>query len=301
MTTTTEAAPCEADNLAARVTRELARLERRDWELWLIVALSGIVGGCVLLCLLFPSAFLQRSEVHLELTISKRLFFFIIAVLILMNTYVVTRRAELRRLRRKLVASTIDSELVRLQSFTDPLTEVYNRRSLDEMAARYISRARRTQEPLTFLVVDLDHFKDVNTRFGHITGDFVLSEVAGLLRNATRGSDAVVRYGGDEFLIILAGTSKQNADVVVRRTYDYLRRWNENRPLENFELTVSVGAGEWSDGKTLDEVLDDADQDMYDCKHGNVAGNIVSRVAWPTAYTGPARENRAASLRQSPS
>ena len=300
MTTTTEAAPCEADNLAARVTHELARLEKRDWELWLIVALSGIVGGCVLLCLLFPSAFLQQNDVHLEVTISKRLYFFIVAVLILLNTYVATRRAELRRLRRKLVARTIDSELVRLQSFTDPLTEVYNRRSLDEMAARYISRARRTQEPLTFLVVDLDRFKEVNTRFGHITGDFVLSEVAGLLRNSTRGSDAVVRYGGDEFLIILDSTSKQNADVVVQRIYDYLRRWNQDRPLENFELTISVGVGEWSDGKTLDEVLDAADQDMYNCKHGNVDENIVSQVTWPTAYTGTASENQAASLRQSP-
>ena len=102
------------------------------------------------------------------------------------------------------------------------------------MAARYISRARRTHEPLTFLVVDLDRFKEVNTRFGHITGDLVLSEVAGLLRNSTRGSDAVVRYGGDEFLIILADTSKRNADVVVQRIHDYLERWNEHRPLDNF-------------------------------------------------------------------
>jgi diguanylate cyclase (GGDEF)-like protein len=295
-TTLTESNPCEADNLATRVTHELVRLEKRDWELWLIVALSGIVGGCVLLCLLFPSTFLQQSEVHLELTISKRLFFFILALLILLNTYVATRRAELRRLRRRLIASTIDGELVRLQSFTDPLTEVYNRRSLDEMVARYISRARRTQEPLTFLVVDLDRFKEVNTRFGHITGDFVLSEVAGLIRNSTRGSDTVVRYGGDEFLIVLGNTSKQNAGVVVERIHDYLRRWNENRPLDNFKLTISVGLGEWTDGKTLDEVLDAADQDMYECKRENVAGNTVSRVTWPTAY-GTASESQAASLR----
>jgi diguanylate cyclase (GGDEF)-like protein len=228
--------------------------------------MSGIVGGCTLLCILFPTTFLQGAEIHLETTISKRLFFVALTLLMLLNTYVVTRRAESRRVRRTSIASTIQNELIRLQSFTDPLTEVYNRRSLDEMAARFISRARRSQEPLTFLVVDVDRFKEVNTRFGHITGDFVLAEVAGLLRSSTRGSDAVVRYGGDEFLIILANTSQQNAGAVVRRISDYLGRWNEGLHLDNFPLAVSVGIAAWKDGETLDEVLDAADQDMYACK-----------------------------------
>ncbi len=257
------ATPVEAENLAAKLTQELTRLEKRDLELWLIVGLTGIVGACTLLCILFPSTFLQGGEIHLETNVSRRLFFVVLAVLMLLNTYVLTRRAELRRVRRRAVTSTIQNEMVRLQSFTDPLTEVYNRRSLDEMAARFISRARRSQEPLTFLIVDVDRFKEVNTRFGHITGDFVLSEVAGLLRSTTRGSDAVVRYGGDEFLIILANTSEQNAETVVHRIADYLRRWNEGAHLENFPLTVSVGKSEWTEGETLDEVLDVADHDMY--------------------------------------
>ncbi len=263
----TGATEIEADNLAAKLTQELSRLEKRDWELWLIVALSGIVGGCTLLCVLFPSTFLQTGEAHFEITISRRLFFAVLTLLIVLNTYVATRRAELRRGRGNLVAASIQSELVRLQSFVDPLTEVYNRRSLEEMAARFISRARRSREPLTFLVADIDRFKEVNTRFGHITGDFVLSEMAGLLRSSTRGSDVVVRYGGDEFLIILGNTSKQNAGAVVRRIIDYLGHWNEGRHLEDFQVTVSVGVAEWCDGETLDEVMDAADQDMYACKH----------------------------------
>jgi diguanylate cyclase (GGDEF)-like protein len=178
---------------------------------------------------------------------------------------------ELRRARQNLVATTIQSELIRLQSFTDPLTEVYNRRSLDDMATRFISHARRMKEPLTFLLIDLDRFKEVNTRFGHITGDFVLAEFAGLLRNSTRGSDAVVRYGGDEFLIVLVKTTKQNAGVVVRRISDYLSRWNKGSYLDGLEVTVSVGVAEWADGQTMDEVLDAADQDMYASKNGQVA------------------------------
>ena len=105
----------------------------------------------------------------------------------------------------------MQNELVRLQSSTDPLTEVYNRRSLEGMAGRFISHARRLRSPLTFVLIDVDRFKEVNTRFGHLTGDFVLTEVASMLRGAVRGSDAVIRYGGDEFLIILADTGKVGA------------------------------------------------------------------------------------------
>ena len=70
-----EAIPVDSDNLAAKLTRELSRLEKRDWELWLIVAISGTVGGCTLLSLLFPSTFLQTGSVHLEIAISRHLFF----------------------------------------------------------------------------------------------------------------------------------------------------------------------------------------------------------------------------------
>jgi diguanylate cyclase (GGDEF)-like protein len=259
-----------ADTLLSKLTQELSRLEKRDWELWLVVALSGLIASGGLLCILLPSAFRQPSDLHFEITISKRLFLGVLALLILLNTYIAVRRLELRRARQKLVSTTIQSELIRLQSFTDPLTEVYNRRSFEEMATRFISHARRTKEPLTFLLIDLDHFKEVNTRFGHLTGDFVLAEFAGLLRGSTRGSDAVVRYGGDEFLIVLVNTAKQNAGVVVRRIVDDLSRWNEGSNFDGVEVTVSIGVAEWEDGKTLDEVLDAADQDMYASKNDKV-------------------------------
>ena len=238
--------------------------------MWLVVALSGLIASGGLLCILIPSVFRQQSDLHFEITISKRLFLGVLSLLILLNTYIAVRRLELRRARQKLVSTTIQSELIRLQSFTDPLTEVYNRRSFEEMATRFISHARRTKEPLTFLLIDLDHFKEVNTRFGHLTGDFVLAEFAGLLRGSTRGSDAVVRYGGDEFLIVLVNTAKQNAGVVVRRIVDDLSRWNEGSNFDGVEVTVSIGVAEWEDGKTLDEVLDAADQDMYASKNDKV-------------------------------
>jgi diguanylate cyclase (GGDEF)-like protein len=137
------------------------------------------------------------------------------------------------------------------------------------MAGRYMSHARRTKRPLTFLLIDADKFKQVNTRFGHLTGDFVIAEIAIILRSSVRGSDAVVRYGGDEFLIILADTTSVGAAVVVDRITRTVTEWNVAKHLERFVLALSVGISEWFEGETLDQVLHDADQKMYLNKNAN--------------------------------
>lgn len=78
-----------------------------------------------------------------------------------------------------------------------------------------------------------------------------------------RGSDAVVRYGGDEFLVILADTSASDAHTVIDRINAHLKDWNKQGHLESFDLTVSIGCCEWTDGMTLDEALDKSDRAMY--------------------------------------
>src|SRR5207245_7983922 len=103
-----------------------------------------------------------------------------------------SRRLDIRRVREELISTTLQQQLIEQQSFTDPLTEIYNRRSLDEIAGRFISHARRLGNPLTFLMVDVNNFKQVNTKFGHLTGDTVLAEFAGLLKTSIRGSDAEI-------------------------------------------------------------------------------------------------------------
>src|SRR5207253_3337671 len=256
--------PSGTESLLARVSQQLSQLEKRDWELWFIISLTGLLVGAGLLAILFPAAFLKQDSVHFEITVSRQLVVGLLTLLTLLNTYVVTRRLELRRVREKLISTTIQGELVRLQSFTDPLTEIYNRRSLEDMAERFISHALRLHKPLSFLLVDVDRFKEVNTRFGHLTGDFVLAEIAALLKTSVRGSDAVVRYGGDEFLIILADTSGDDAGRrVVHRAKTYLHEWNRAGHLDDFEITLRIGISEWSDGETLDEILDAADREMY--------------------------------------
>ena len=119
------------------------------------------------------------------------------ALLALLNTYLLTRRLEIRRLREELISRTIQQELTQQQSFTDPLTEIYNRHSLEDMAGRFISQAKRSKKPLTFMLIDVDQFKQVNTRFGHLTGDVVLGQYSGLAEtfSARFGCGLPLRWG----------------------------------------------------------------------------------------------------------
>ncbi len=256
----------DSANVLANVNRELRKLEKRDAELWLIASVTGILVGTALLAVLLPSAFLKSNNLHFEITVSKELASGLFVLLILANTYIVSRRIEFRKLRQNTISTTMQNELIRLQSFTDPLTEIYNRRALEELSSRFIGQARRVHTPLSFLLIDVDHFKQVNTRFGHLTGDFVLGEIAALLKGSIRGADAAIRYGGDEFLIALANTNAAGARTVVNRIQFALNDWNQSSGLEGFTVSISIGMTEWTDGQTLDELLDLADRHMYEEK-----------------------------------
>src|SRR5215813_6680773 len=250
----------------ARVSRQLSKLEKRDWELWAIVSLTGVLVSAPLLVILFRAAFLSAEGIHFELTVSRPLAIALFVLLTLLNAYLVSKRFEVRRLREQFISTALQSQIIEQQSFTDPLTEIYNRRALDQVAGRFISHARRRKVPLTFLMIDANKFKQINTRFGHLTGDFVLAELAGILKSSIRGSDAAVRYGGDEFLILLADTNVEGSENVIERIHAKLEDWNSSKHLDGVRMTVSVGAAEWHEGDTLDEVLDSADRKMYEQK-----------------------------------
>src|SRR5437764_12448098 len=113
----------QTDSILARLSNQLSLVEKRDWELWLVVCITGAFLGVALLAILIPAAFLKQDNFHLEITVSRPLAIGLLVLLVLLNTYVVTRRLEVRRVRTQLISSTVQSELIRLQSFTDRLTE----------------------------------------------------------------------------------------------------------------------------------------------------------------------------------
>lgn len=115
-----------------------------------------------------------------------------------------------------------NAQLFEMAAF-DTLTKAYTRRFFEHAVLREVRSALRSRHPVTLLLVDLDEFKAINDTAGHLVGDRVLAEVAGLLRNATRAADVIGRYGGDEFVVLLPATGSEGARVVVARILGGLR------------------------------------------------------------------------------
>ncbi|MGQ9602735.1 MAG: sensor domain-containing diguanylate cyclase [bacterium] len=128
--------------------------------------------------------------------------------------------------------------------FKDPLTRVYNRGYLEDQLDRGIERYKRTNEPFAFLMIDVDNFKQVNSRFGHQAGDVVLGTLGRLLTEKVRQMDVVARYGGDEFGVILPDTIRDHAGVTAERLRSVVEEYDFSKDfpqLEKTRITISIG------------------------------------------------------------
>jgi hypothetical protein len=156
---------------------------------------------------------------------------------------------------------------LREQALHDPLTGLYNRRYLSETIEREIAIAEREQKHLSVIVMDLDHFKNINDTFGHQVGDQFLIEFATLLGNRVRKSDTAYRYGGEEFLLVLPGTQVEDAAKradEIRLECANLRIPHKNKTLK---VTTSVGVATYPlHGKGPEEVVIKADKALYRSK-----------------------------------
>ncbi len=174
-------------------------------------------------------------------------------------------RQEIEQLQQNL-------EVVRTESLTDPLTTLANRKFFDAALINGLAEAQAKNEPLSLLMADIDHFKNFNDRYGHLTGDHVLRLVAMAVKQNVKGRDVAARYGGEEFVIALPNTALQSAITVadhIRRavmTKELMRRSNGERL---GRVTISIGAAALRPGDTAQLLIDRADKCLYAAKrHG---------------------------------
>jgi diguanylate cyclase (GGDEF)-like protein len=176
--------------------------------------------------------------------------------------------ARLRRLRDENAAINQElrerNEELRRISITDGLTGLYNRTQLPEFLEKEMSRSRRHQHPFSILMIDIDHFKRYNDAHGHQAGDDLLRHFATVLRATVRSCDLAVRYGGEEFLILLTETEAEGASNFAEK----LRAAVEEIRLHgDSAVTISIGVASFPDhGDDVDTIIHEADAALYACK-----------------------------------
>ncbi len=148
----------------------------------------------------------------------------------------------------------------------DALTGLYNRGCFDFKLAEEIARAHRYEHALSILMIDIDHFKQVNDRYGHQIGDEVLAEVARIVRSSLRNTDVVCRYGGEEIVVILPETAAADAVRVAENCRGRIEAGTASSP--GPAVTVSIGAASLVEGDTPESLVAAADGALYAAKEG---------------------------------
>ena len=169
-------------------------------------------------------------------------------------------------------------ETLRIQAMQDPLTQILNHGAILDALLNEINRSQREHQPLSLILADLDGFKNVNDSYGHVAGDQVLIEVARRMRNCLRSYDAIGRYGGEEFLVVLPSSDESQAQRLAERIRVAI--CSEPFRFHHVDLTVTVsqGAITWTnpDSIPIERLIQAADQALYSVKHGG--RNAVEHV-----------------------
>ena len=260
-----EAASDSAPNAERESIRHaLRRLDWRDWSLW-----SAAFVILLLLLAALASFAVPGAEAGIDLFGFERLQISVRALLgliLLFATFTTYQQVQIHRLRGRtlrhmawIAATEQRARSMERLALQDALTGLYNRHFAQQHLVSEIARALRLGYALTFAMLDLDGFKQINDTWGHAAGDRVLEQFAGQMQRTFRTSDMIMRLGGDEFLVVLPECSKASLDHALGRLKGLTVAWEGSQ----IAVSFSAGCAECRTGDTMESLLKRADQDLY--------------------------------------
>jgi diguanylate cyclase (GGDEF)-like protein len=226
----------------------------------------------------FEAALRHHEELHVLMLALTRQTAGLQSRMLINSLEIEQARHEAERSRLEAEMQRIRAEELDEQANTDPLTRLPNRRALDRQLPEMMQNALATAEPLCAVMIDMDHFKEVNDQFGHAAGDSVLATMAGILGAATRSTDLAVRVGGEEFLLVLGNTDLDQAVLICERLLDEIRGHPWGAVTQGLDCTASVGVALLRRGESVSRWLARADVALYEAK---AAGRDRLQLAAP--------------------
>ena len=256
--------PSGAPVQAEQIRTIMRRLQRRQWWMWSSAVMVTLLLTLAIASFAFPGLLSQAesfSSFYLEQSVRG-----LVGLVLLFNVYTIYQQTQIHRIQKQMSDQVdamgkmeVRTEEVYKLAALDPLTGLYNRRSGEQRLAAEVLRAQRTGRPLTILVIDLDGLKSVNDKLGHAAGDELIRSFAQCMNKAIRGSDLAVRFGGDEFLLLLPDCKLEEVRYVLNRL--------SGQKMEHKGVSVAIGFSAGSanlrSGESAEELLKRADDTLY--------------------------------------
>lgn len=244
------------------IQETLGALSGRDIHLFSIALLLLLVVTAGILALTFPNLLTTATTFQTTSRFLPQLFFGLITLIILFNVYILMQKRELSATRRRLVEELIFNERMEAVSLIDPITQLYNRRAMDQMLIHEVARTNRLGCPLSIVLLDISEFESISNRIGTEKTEQFLYESAQLVKGTFRGSDIVFRYKEAQFLVVMPDTSEQQVDFAIRRLEaDIVRHNSEYRSQR--ELAFSYGVAEYVQGARMADTLVRAERKVF--------------------------------------
>jgi diguanylate cyclase (GGDEF)-like protein len=241
----------------------ITALSRRDLQLWSLSALVAVVLAAGIFAVFLPKFWdsWTRQTGHYFVP----LFFGLIVLVVLFNIYMVQQRREVESMRQQLIAELTYSQRMQNLTMVDPLTQAFNRRYLDHVLPKEVHRANRHRSALSFLLVDIEGFHNLNARLGHLEGDHALVETAKLLQQVFGSHETVLRFSGGQFLVILPDCNEQDAENLMSQVKEKLKTWNDSGK-SKYSLQFSYGISAYVLDSDIKDALHVAEENLHQQK-----------------------------------
>ncbi len=244
----------------AEIQSNRRKLERRGLWVWgnaaiIILALTALVVA------LSASLHLRAPKPFYGWDLNSSVWG-LVGLVLIFTLHMIYQQVRLQKVQGEMAEQQIEAEVFRRLALFDPLTGLYNRRFAEQRLKAEIARSERQGLSMIVALLDLNDFKKINDGYGHQAGDLVLKEFAKCLISSTRGSDLAVRWGGDEFMLLLLDCKMEQLSVVLNRLRDLTVELNG----KTLPVSFSIGCKAYEPGYGIEEMIEEADRNLYSHK-----------------------------------
>lgn len=235
----------------------LGRIDRKNWQLWTISFCITLSLALALVIFFYPALLWHVEHVDIVRGVLPQLIIGLVILVLLCIAYIIVKQRELNELRNFLIAINLETRRLNQELPRDPLTGVFERRSLPDILKREITWVDRYQVPLSLALFNVQGFHSVNETLGNLTGDELLKALARVLEVTARQTDTILRYGSDRFLCFLPRTDRRGAQAFAGRVIAACRGNSRLR-----DISLAFGLAEYRAGGNAEFLLADVEHNL---------------------------------------